>query len=88
MLKREDNLMIQEKRGEGVYIKDIAAELGVHPRTVRAGPAAGRRDQREAAAGPAQQTGRVQTDGGPIVVGGGVERGGDPAGDRGGRLCG
>jgi len=35
MLKREDYLMIQEKLAKGVYIKDIAAELGVHPRTVR-----------------------------------------------------
>lgn len=35
MLKREDYLMIQEKWVKGVYIKDIAAELGVHPRTVR-----------------------------------------------------
>jgi len=35
MLKREDYLMIQEKLSKGVYIRDIAAELGVHPRTVR-----------------------------------------------------
>ena len=35
MLKREDWMMIQEKRTKGVYIKDIAAELGVHPKTVR-----------------------------------------------------
>ena len=35
MLKREDYLMIQEKFTKGVYIKDIAAELGVHPKTVR-----------------------------------------------------
>ena len=34
MLKREDWMMIQEKRTKGVYIKDIAAELGVHPKTV------------------------------------------------------
>jgi len=35
MLTREDYLMITERRKEGVYVKDIAAELGVHPRTVR-----------------------------------------------------
>jgi transposase len=34
MLKREDWMMIQEKRTKGVYIKDIAAELGVHSKTV------------------------------------------------------
>lgn len=35
MLKREDYMMIQEKFGKGMYVKDIAAELGMHPRTVR-----------------------------------------------------
>lgn len=35
MLTREDYLMISERRSEGVFIKDIAAELGVHPKTVR-----------------------------------------------------
>ena len=34
MLKREDWMMIQEQRSKGAYIKDIAAELGVHPKTV------------------------------------------------------
>ena len=34
MLKRGDYLMIQHKHDDGVYIKDIAGELGVHPRTV------------------------------------------------------
>ena len=34
MLKREDYLMIQHKHDDGVYIKDIAEELGVHPKTV------------------------------------------------------
>ena len=34
MLEREDWMMIQEKRVQGVYIKNIAAELGVHPKTV------------------------------------------------------
>ena len=34
MLKREDYLMIQQKFQQGAYIKDIAEELGVHPRTV------------------------------------------------------
>jgi transposase len=35
MLSREDYLMILEKRKQGVYLKDIADELGVHPKTVR-----------------------------------------------------
>ncbi len=35
MLKKEDWYMIQEKIRQGMYIKDIAEELGVHPRTVR-----------------------------------------------------
>jgi transposase len=35
MLKKEDWYMIQEKIQQGMYIKDIAKELGVHPRTVR-----------------------------------------------------
>jgi len=34
MLKREDWLMIRELRDKGLYIRDIAAELGVHPKTV------------------------------------------------------
>ena len=35
MLTREDYLMISERHRQGVYLKDIAAELGLHPRTVR-----------------------------------------------------
>jgi transposase len=35
MLTREDYLMITERRRQGAYIKDIAHELGGHPRTVR-----------------------------------------------------
>jgi transposase len=35
MLKKEDWYMIQEKIQQGMYLKDIAEELGVHPRTVR-----------------------------------------------------
>lgn len=34
MLEREDYLMIEDKRAKGAYLKDIAAELGVHPKTV------------------------------------------------------
>ena len=34
MLKRGDYLMIEHKHDDGVYIKDIAEGLGVHPRTV------------------------------------------------------
>lgn len=35
MLRREEYLMIRDMRRRGMYIKDIAARLGVHPRTVR-----------------------------------------------------
>lgn len=35
MLKKGDWLMIRSQAERGVYLKDIAAELGVHPRTVR-----------------------------------------------------
>ena len=35
MLSKEDYLMIEAQRRRGVYVKDIAEELGVHPRTVR-----------------------------------------------------
>ncbi|MCG8357480.1 MAG: helix-turn-helix domain-containing protein, partial [Kiloniellales bacterium] len=35
MLSREDYLMIEERAARGAYLKDIAADLGVHPRTVR-----------------------------------------------------
>jgi len=35
MLKRGDWIMIQDAVQQGKYLKDIAAELGVHPRTVR-----------------------------------------------------
>jgi transposase len=48
MLRKEDFVMIQAKVRAGVYQKDIAAELGVHPKTVSralkrgAAPAAGR----------------------------------------------
>ena len=34
MLTEEDYWMIQDQLDKGVYAKDIAAELGVHPRTV------------------------------------------------------
>jgi IS30 family transposase len=35
MLKKEDFAVIKALNHQGVYIKDIAAELGVHPKTVR-----------------------------------------------------
>lgn len=35
MLKKEDFAVIKALRKRGVYMKDIAAELGVHPKTVR-----------------------------------------------------
>jgi transposase len=62
MLKREDFLMIQEKVAKGVYLKDIAAELGVHPKTVRralerGGAPSGKRPKtRESKLGPFKAT--------------------------------
>jgi transposase len=35
MLKKEDYIMIKAQERQGAYLKDMAAELGVHPRTVR-----------------------------------------------------
>ncbi len=35
MLKKEDYAVIKALAKRGVYLKDIAAELGVHPKTVR-----------------------------------------------------
>ena len=35
MLKKEDFAVIKALAKRGVYLKDIAAELGVHPKTVR-----------------------------------------------------
>jgi transposase len=48
MLNKEDWMYIKAQREWGVYMKDIAAELGVHPRTVRrsierGGPPSGKR---------------------------------------------
>jgi transposase len=48
VLRKRDWLMIQERIEQGVYVKDLAAELGVHPRTVsralrRGGAPPGRR---------------------------------------------
>ena len=34
MLRKEDFAVIKSLNQHGVYIKDIAAELGVHPKTV------------------------------------------------------
>ncbi len=51
MLKKEDYAVIKALVKRGVYVKDIAAELGVHPKTVqralqRGGPPAPRRASR------------------------------------------
>jgi transposase len=35
MLSKEDWIVIEAQRRKGVYLKDIAAEVGVHPKTVR-----------------------------------------------------
>ena len=48
MLNKEDWMHISTERAKGVYVKDIAAALGVHPKTVRraigrGGPPSGRR---------------------------------------------
>ena len=48
MLNREDWMYISTERDKGVYIRGIAGELGVHPKTVsralkRGGPPLGKR---------------------------------------------
>ena len=60
MLKRGDYLMIEHKHDDGVYIKDIAEELGVHPRTVSRALKRGSRPAWETAACPGQYSGPVQ----------------------------
>ena len=35
MLRKEDCIMIKALHGRGVYQKDIAEQLGVHPKTPR-----------------------------------------------------
>ncbi len=50
MLNKEDWMDITTQRDKGVYIKDIAAELGVHPKTIsraieRGGPPSGKRPE-------------------------------------------
>ena len=60
MLKRGDYLMIQHKHDDGVYIKDIAEELGVHPKTVSRALRRGGAPIRETAAGPGEYSGPVQ----------------------------
>ena len=35
MLKKEDYRMIQVLKKRGIYMKDIADELGVHPKTIQ-----------------------------------------------------
>ena len=48
MLNKEDWMYINTQRDKGVYIRDIAEALGVHPKTVsralkRGGPPLGKR---------------------------------------------
>lgn len=50
MISKEDYMEIESQHARGVYKKDIARKLGVHPRTVtralkRGGPAVGKRPQ-------------------------------------------
>lgn len=73
MLSRGDFLMIQRGVREGKYLKDMAQELGVHPRTVRRalkrqGTGESRATVREQQAGPVQGVDR------PAPFGGSVER--------------
>jgi hypothetical protein len=54
VLRKRDWLMIQERIEQGVYVKDIAAELGVHPAHGKPG-VKGRGIAAGAAAGGAQE---------------------------------
>jgi hypothetical protein len=58
VLRRRDWLMIQERLRQGVYVKDVAAELGVHPRTVSPGAPARRCTGGMAAGGAPQRPDR------------------------------
>src|SRR5713101_5633825 len=75
--------MIQERIRQGVYVKDIAAELGVHPRTVsralkRGGSPPGQR--------PAARKSKLDRYKPVIDRSRSVERGGNSARDPGTRL--
>ena len=57
MLSKEDFMVIQALVRRGVYQRDIAERLGVHPRTVRravgrGGPPGGRRRRRQSKLDP------------------------------------
>ncbi|KAA3628504.1 MAG: helix-turn-helix domain-containing protein [Proteobacteria bacterium] len=56
MLTQEDYWMIQELRDKGLYQRDIADRLGVHPKTVgrvlkRGGPPSASRTERSGSTG-------------------------------------
>ena len=57
MLSKEDFIVIKTLHKRGVYLKDIAVELGVHPKTVsralkRAGAPTGQRKRRSSKLDP------------------------------------
>jgi len=61
MLKKEDYAVIRSLKQRGVYMKDIAEELGVHPKTVsralkRGGPPVKRRKKRSSKLDPYKAT--------------------------------
>jgi transposase len=61
MLGKEDFAVIQALRRRGVYLRDIAVELGVHPKTVsravkRGGPPSSRRQRRGSKLDPYKAT--------------------------------
>lgn len=88
MLNKEDWMYITTQRGKGVYIKDIAAELGVSTKTVsraleRGGAPTGKRPGvRKSILDPY----KVKIDG--LLREGGVERGGNISGDSGSGVSG
>ncbi len=85
MIRKEDFAVIQALHECGVYQKDIAAELNVHPKTVSRALQHQRAPEREWEKGR-QQAGWVQRQGGPVVSRGGMERSGHSARDPGRRL--
>ena len=77
MLRKEDFAVIKSLNNRGVFLKDIAEELGVHPKTVsRALKNGGRRSRTEA---PRKQTGALQGEDRPTAPGKCLECEGDPA---------
>lgn len=87
MIRKEDYMEIQVLTDRGVYQKDIAEELGIHPKTVSRALACKIAPQRVVQSGVSKLSpyqGQIR----PTVGEWGVECAGDLSQVAGGRLCG